>query len=436
MHGAAGAGRRGGLVSLAWGLYRVAAPCAGALLPAARVLVPAAERARWDERLGRTTLAGGADAWIHAASMGEAVAAGALMRGLAAARPAGAGARAARFLLSATTRAGRERLAGFGVPAVMAPLDTPQSAGRFFTGVAPRRVFVVETELWPQWLLRAREGRVPVAIVSARLSDRSVRGYRRLGTPLRELVAGLAGVLCQTAEDAERWRRLGAAAGVCIVTGNLKDDGLRVGTRDRAAGRRALGLDPERPLLVLGSVRPGEARALAEAWLRLPVALRERWQVAALPRHPQASDGLRAEAEAAGQPVASPGAAAPGAWCWDERLGVLNDYYAAAEIAFVGGSLGPYGGHNPLEPAACGAALLMGPDHGAQADAVRALEGAGGLRVVAAGEELSRALAEWLGDEGARTGAGEAALAVAADRQGAVQRTVDWLEEHGLWPVA
>ncbi len=418
-------------MSLAWGLYRALAPCAGALLPAARILLPAAEREGWDERLGRTRLAGGADAWIHAASMGEAVAAGVLLRGLAAAAPG------ARFALSATTRTGRARLAALGAPAALAPLDTPQSAGRFFAGVAPRRVFVVETELWPHWLLRARERDVPVVVASARLSERSVRGYRRLGAPLRRLVAGLAGVLCQTEEDLARWRGLGAATGRSAVTGNLKDDGLRVGVRDRAVERRALGLDAERPLLVLGSVRPGEGRALAEAWRGLPGEGRGRWQGAALPRHPLAAAALRAEVEAAGQALAAPGAApAPGTWRWDERLGVLNEYYAAAEVAFVGGSLGPYGGHNPLEPAARGAALLMGPEHAAQADAVRALASAGALQLAEPGDGLARALAAMLGDGAARERAGAAALAVAAERQGAARRTVAWLGEHGLWPPA
>jgi 3-deoxy-D-manno-octulosonic-acid transferase len=411
-------------------LYRALAPCAGALLPAARLLVPAAERDRWEERLGRPALAAGADAWVHASSMGEAVAAGALLRGLAAAAPG------ARFVTSATTRTGRERLAALGPPAVLAPLDAPQCAGRFLAAVAPRRVFLVETELWPHWLLGARARGVPVAVVSARLAERSLRGYRRLGAPLRGLVGGLAGVLCQTEEDLRRWRALGATAERSAVTGNLKDDALRVGAVDRAAARRALGLDPARPLLVLGSLRPGEGRALAEAWRRLPGALREGWQVAALPRHPAAAAALRAEVEAAGQPVVAGGGAAPAAWRWEERLGVLNDHYAAAEVAFVGGSLGPYGGHNPLEPAACGAALLMGPHHAAQADATRALALAGALRVAAAGEALARALEETLGDGAARARAGAAALAVAAERQGAVRRTVAWLAERGLWPAA
>ncbi|HVP15482.1 MAG TPA: glycosyltransferase N-terminal domain-containing protein [Terriglobales bacterium] len=416
-------------MSLAWWLLRAAAPCAGAVLSLARPLAPREERALWDERLGGAPLTGGADAWIHAASLGEATAVAPLLRELTRSRPG------ARCVLSATTRAGRSRLGGLGAPAGLAPFDTPQAVSRFFRGVAPRRLFLIETELWPHWLLRARAADVPVAVVSARLSARSLAGYRHLGRPFRALVAGLAAVLCQTASDLERWRALGARAERSAVTGNLKDDGLPEPARDRAAARASAGLDPARLLLVLGSVRPGEAAMLARAWRRLPAALRGRWQVAAIPRHREASADLEREAAAAGQEIARPGEARrPGTWAWDDRLGVLARYYAAAEVAFVGGSLVPLGGHNPLEPAACGAALLMGAHHEHQRDAVEALVRAGALRVAADEEELAAALALWLGDAPARERAGAAALATAAARKGAARRTVAQLEEWGLWP--
>jgi 3-deoxy-D-manno-octulosonic-acid transferase len=417
-------------VSLGWIAYRAITPCLGALLPAARIFVSPHEHALWDERLGGTRLPGGVDAWIHAASMGEATAVGPLVRQLSVAVPS------ARLALTATTRGGRERLAGLGHPARLAPLDSPQAAKRFFAGVAPRRLFLLETELWPQWLLRARELRVPVVVVSARLSERSLSGYRRLGAPFRSLVDGLAGVFCQSERDLERWRRLGARAEVSAVTGNLKDDGLPTAARDRPAARAALGLEPDRPLLVLGSVRPGEVLLLARAWQRVPPALRERWQVVAVPRHTRASADLREEASRGGQAVSDSTAAVSGAWRWDSRLGVLNGYYAAADVAFVGGSLAPYGGHNPLEPAACGAALLMGPYHASQGDVVPALEAAGALRVAASPAQLAAALEPWLSDETARGAAGEAALALSERRRGATRRTVARLVEGGLWPPA
>lgn len=417
-------------MNLAWGAYRLVAPCLGAILPAARVLLPFDERERWDQRLGGTRLPGGADAWIHAASMGEASAVGPFVSGLQTLAPR------SRFVLTATTRGGCERLGALGQPAAIAPLDSPQAAARFFSGVTPRRCFLLETELWPHWLMQARASRVPVAVVSARLSSTSVTRYRRLGAGFRGLVSGLEAVLCQSETDLERWRSLGARAEVSTITGNLKDDGLPTAAADRGAARAALGLDRERPLLVLGSVRPGEMSQLARAWRRLPAALREAWQVVAVPRHPRASRELRAEAARAGQALAGRVGGEQDAWSWDDRLGALRGYYSVADVVFVGGSLTRHGGHNPLEPAACGAALLMGPHHASQREAVRELEAAGALSVVRSETELTGVLERLLGDAAARAVAGQAAHGIAEQRRGVARRTVARLVELGLWAAA
>jgi 3-deoxy-D-manno-octulosonic-acid transferase len=417
-------------VNLAWSAYRWVAPCLGAILPAARIFVPSHERERWDQRLGRTSLPGGADAWIHAASMGEATAVGPFVSELQTLAPG------SRFVLTATTSGGCERLRALGQPAAIAPLDSPQAAARFFAGVTPRRCFLLETELWPHWLLQARASGAQVAVVSARLSSVSVARYRRLGAEFSGLVAGLAAVLCQSETDLERWRSLGARAEVSTVTGNLKDDGLPTAAPDRGIARVALGLDRERSLLVLGSVRPGEVLILARAWRRLPLALRESWQVVAVPRHPRASAKLRAEAARAGQALAGVTGGKDGSWRWDDRLGALRGYYEAADVVFVGGSLTPCGGHNPLEPAACGAALIMGPHHASQREAVRELEAAGALRVAGAETEVATLLEHLLGDAVARAVAGRAALGIVEHRRGAARRTVSRLVELGLWAAA
>jgi len=340
----------------------------------------------------------------------------------------------ASFWLTASTRTGRARLAEAGTPTSLAPIDSPQATRRFLGAVRPRRVFLIETELWPHWLLRARALELPVAVVSARLSERSVVRYQRLGGALRALVGALAAVLCQSGADEQRWLAIGAPAGRTRVVGNLKSDGLPQPAADRAAARRALGVDPLRPLLVLGSVRPGEARALARAWSALPEALRASWQVVAVPRHPGAAPGLREEASLAGVPPDGDGAAS-GPWRWDARTGVLAAWYAAADVAFVGGSLVPLGGHNPLEPAACHAAVLMGPHHAAQGDYVRALQAAGGIVLAAGGEPLAAALAQLLGDEVRRGAVAHAAFAVAQSQRGSAARAVDELRALGLWPA-
>jgi len=158
--------------------------------------------------------------------------------------------------------------------------------------------------------------------------------------------------------------------------------------------------------------------------------------VVAVPRHPRASGELRAEAGRAGQALTEATGGQDGAWLWDDRLGVLRGYYGVADVVFVGGSLRPYGGHNPLEPAACGAALLMGPHHASQRDAVRELEAAGALCVAGSETEVAAALERLLGDADARASAGRAALGIIEQRRGAARRTVARLVELGLWATS
>lgn len=417
-------------MSLAWRVYRVVAPCLGALAPAARIFASGRERPLWGERLGHSGFDGVCHAWIHAASLGEAGAVPPLVSRLEALQPG------ARLFLTATTGAGRERLGALQRPVALAPIDSPQAVRRFLAGVRPRRLFVVETELWPHWLLHARRVGLPVAVVSARLAERSVGRYRRLGAEFRELVGGIAAVLCQSAEDARRWLALGARPERTEVVGNLKNDALPRPAPDRAAARRALGLDAGRPLLTLGSVRPGEVRALASAWAALPASVREEWQVAAVARHPRASGELRGEAAEAGQAIALDGLPRAGAWRWDDRPGVLPAYYAAADAAFVGGSLlRRYAGHNPLEPAACGAAVIVGPHHASQLPAMRALEREGAVWIAPPGEPLARALAALLGDAAERGRRAARGLAAVERERGATGRAVALLAGWGLWPA-
>jgi 3-deoxy-D-manno-octulosonic-acid transferase len=425
-------------MSVAWRAYRLVAPWIGALAPAARVLTSPHERVLWSERLGRVAPTGGCDAWIHAASLGETVGVAPLARALAALEPG------ASFFLTAMTRAGRQRLATGAHPVALAPLDAPQVVGGFLDRVAPRRIVLVETELWPHWLLAARARSLPVAVVSARLTDRSVRRYRALGAAMRELVGGLDAVCCQTTRDAERWLAIGASPARTEVTGNLKDDGLPQPAPSRASARAELGLDRDRPLLVLASLRPGEPGLLARAWRALPVELRAGWQVVAVPRHARAARELRDEIAAASarRPRSRASTArgagdphGPDTWRWETRAGVLAAYYAAADVAFVGGSLTPFGGHNPLEPAACGAAVLMGPHHASQQDAVDALRARDAIVVAADAEGVTAALAVWLDDAVARRRAGEDARAVAKSQRGAASRTAARLATWGFWPV-
>ena len=402
----------------AWSAYRGLAAVAGALAPAARFALPSPEREHWSERLGQVR-PGPVDAWIHAASLGEAVAATAFADALE------RRVREPRLHFTATTLPGRARLAARG-PASLAPLDSPQATERFLGRLQPRRLFLLETELWPQWLLGARRHAIPAAAISARLSPRSLRRLAWLGPDLRALAAGLDAVLCHGASDRDRWLALGARPERTIVTGNLKLDALPTRADDVGARRAALGLDRDRPVLVLGSLRPGEAGRLGATWAGLDAGLRGQWQVVAVPRHARATQGLRAEirdAEARG-----------GDWKWDDRAGALVDYYAVADLAFVGGSLVPIGGHNPLEPAACGVAVVMGPHTRAQHDGVEMLIRAGALERVEE-QALGRTLAALMADAGARARRGEAGRRAIDALRGVADRAVEQLTRWDLWPV-
>ena len=407
-------------MNLAWNAYRGLAAVAGALAPAARFAIPGPERETWSERLGEVPV-GPVDAWIHAASLGEAVAACALADALERRAPG------ARLHFTATTRDGRERLAARGA-ASLAPLDSPQAAERFLARLQPRRVFLLETELWPHWLSSARRRGVPAAAISARLSPRSLRRLSWLGPDLRGLVANLEAVLCHGEGDRERWLALGARPERTVVTGNLKLDALPARATDVGARRLELGLDRDRPVLVLGSLRPGEARILGETWAALDPRLRARWQVVAVPRHTRATAGLRAE-------VASRVDRETGDWRWEDRSGALGDYYAIADAAFVGGSLVPFGGHNPLEPAACGLPVMMGPHTRAQQDSVEMLVRAGALLRVEEGT-LRATLARLLGDGEERTRRGAAGRLAVDALRGVAVRAVERLVEWKLWPAS
>jgi 3-deoxy-D-manno-octulosonic-acid transferase len=352
---------------------------------------------------------------------------------------------AARYHLTASTRSGRTRLAALGKPATLAPFDAPQVVRRFLDASQPRGALLVETELWPHWLLEMRARSLPVVVVSGRLSARSVARYQRLGAPFRELMQGLDGVVAQTERDAERWDAIGVRAERLAVAGNLKHDALPGAPESRSAARLGAGLDRDRPLLVLGSIRPGEARALAAAWRALPRELRQEWQVVAVPRHAHATRELMDEAgarrRATGtrpQPSRAGGdstmAGGDNEWIWDDRPGVLLRYYAAADVAFVGGSLVPRGGHNPLEPAACGAAVVMGTHHATQLQAVEALAARDAIVCVRGVREVSAAFAMLMSDPEQRARRARAAREAVAALTGAAKRTVVQLALWGAWP--
>jgi 3-deoxy-D-manno-octulosonic-acid transferase len=362
--------------------------------------------------------------WIHAVSLGETRAIAPLVERLVREDPR------RTIVLTHMTATGREAgSALFGNRVVQAwlPYDVPFAVRRFLAHFHPRAGLLVETELWPNLAAAAARAGVPLLLVNARLSQRSAQGYARISRLSRPLLQSLAGVAAQSPEDAERLRRLGARD--VVVTGNLKFDvAIPDAMRERGAALRAR-FGAERPVLLLASTRDGEEALLLDALgrARLPA----RTLVVIVPRHPQRFDAVAALLATRG--VANVRRSAGGTVPQDVRV-VLGDtmgemlaYYAASDVAFVGGSLLPFGGQNLIEPIALGVATLIGPHTFNFAQASDAAVAAGAARRVDSAEAMFAAASTLLDDPAARGRMREDAQAFVAAHRGAIDRLWNWL---------
>lgn len=362
--------------------------------------------------------------WVHAASVGEALAAARLVAHLRAAGRA--------VCASTQTVTGRDvlRRALPGVPCALAPLDHPWCVAAALGRVRPAALVLVETELWPSWIRAASERGVPVVSVSARLSERSLAGWRRAGPLGRGIARRLSAVGARSDDDAARFAALGVPAERIRVTGDLKLD----------ADAAAPPLAPELaaalegpPLLVAASTHAGEEDAALAALAALEAA-RVPARLLVAPRHPERFGEVVGRLLTAGRRVRrrsalGPAELAPGEVLLLDSVGELPAVFARAALAFVGGTLVPRGGHNVVEPARAGCPVVVGPHVENVAQAVRDLEASGALVRVADAAGLARACVELLADpaEARRRGARGRALVEAA--RGAVERSAALVEE-------
>lgn len=355
--------------------------------------------------------------WMHAASLGESLSVLPVIDRLVTAAPPLA------VLLTTGTRSSAALMAERLPPGALhayAPMDTAPALRRFVAHWRPDATVLVEQELWPMLLARSP---APRLLVNARLSERSARRWARAAPLARALLRRFERVLAQSEADAARLRRLGAPR--VEMPGNLKDAAppLPVDTaelqrwRDALAGRR---------VWIAASTHPGEEEAVARADAALRATFADLLTLI-VPRHPDRADAIAA---ALARPDlrrlgdAGPPSAETGMLVVD-RFGVLGLFYRLAEVAFVGGSLIPHGGQNPLEPARLARPVLFGPHMTNFADAAAALTAAGAAHTVDAGG-LAGAVGAWLADEGARRRAGAAGAATIAQRgEAALARTTE-----------
>lgn len=361
--------------------------------------------------------------WIHAVSMGEVQAAVPLVAALHA--------RGRRVLLTTATPTGRQRAeqACAGQATVRyAPFDLPGAVTRLLRAARPRLLIVLETELWPNTLHACARAGVPVLVASARLSARTAARLARWPGLLSAPALANLNVAAQTAADAGRYVRLGVPATAVRVCGNLKfDRGVPAGMPERGGALRRT-LAGARPLWVAGSTHPVEEDAVLAAH-RLVRARSDALLVIA-PRHPRrfdevaqrlAADGWRFSRRSEGRQ--------PDAGCEIlllDTMGELADFYAASDLAYVGGSLVPVGGHNLLEPAALGVAMVTGPLHATTPEVFAALRAAGALAVAETAASLPEQVAGLLADPIGRQRLSAAAAAVLHASRGSLEKIIEW----------
>lgn len=382
-----------------------------------------AYRQRWRERFGFYPGAKPDQGviWFHAVSVGEAEAAFPLIRAMARRFPD------SPVLVTTTTPTGSARVCavlGGQVVHVYLPYDLPDAVARFFRCFRPRLAVIMETEIWPNLYRACALRGIPLAIVNARLSERSAKGYQRLGGFTRDTLAGVRLIAAQSQADAGRFLALGARAEAVAVAGNIKYDlELPADYFQQAAALRDALLG-RRPVWIAASTHEGEEPLVLRAFASLREAHPDLLLVL-VPRHPPRFDKVaelcRAEGLSLARRSAGEGAANAEVFLVDS-LGELRLFYAAADIAFVGGSLVAVGGHNVLEPALAGVPVLFGPHMFNFEEAGRRLLEAGGAARVDGVEGLARQVGAWLRDPGQRRQTGESGRRFVEAGRGALGR--------------
>ena len=371
--------------------------------------------------------------WVHTVSAGETIAATPLIRQLALKHAP------QTVLVTTMTPTGsaqvRSRMADV-VQHCYAPYDFGFAVRRFFDRVQPTMLVLMETELWPNMIAEAGRRQIPVYLVNARLSERSAAGYARTGSLIRNMLQRLSAIACQSEAHAARFIELGAPPERVRTLGSVKYDvSLPEGFNARVKVLRdSVGLAGA-PVWIAASTHPGEDEQIIQAHQ----LVRERVPEACLilvPRHPVRAPEICAMLDEAGlstvlhsalQPSSGPANGPLADVLVGDLMGTLLELYGCADVAFVGGSLVPHGGHNPLEPAVCAKAVISGPHQFNFTQIMQDLAARDGLQTVEDAQQLAEMVTSLLQDEDRRAQLGRAAAAVVQENRGATGRLIELL---------
>lgn len=369
--------------------------------------------------------------WLHAVSVGETRAAQPLVAALRLRYPAH------HILLTHMTPTGRatsEALFGDSVERIYLPYDTPWAMRGFLRHYRPQFGLIMETELWPNLIAACEQGGVPLSLVNARLSERSAKRYASFPALTCEALQGLIAIGAQTAADAARLTALGAQR--ITVTGNVKFD-IEAPAQQIELGRELRARCGKRPVWLAASTREGEEALILATWNKAlrndsrKVGAGDTALLVIVPRHPQRFDEVA-------QLVAEHGFAlqrrsdnsvieATTDVLLGDSMGEMFAYYAAADVAFIGGSLLDFGSQNLIEAAACGTPILIGPSTRNFAEAAREAVACGAALTIRDADDLVAQVNAMLADEPGRRRMGEAGRAFAERHRGATARTLEML---------
>lgn len=376
--------------------------------------------------------------WFHTVSAGETIAAAPVIRVLATEFPE------LDFLVTTMTPTGSAQVKSLLADCVAhcyAPYDFRWGVKRFYATVAPRLLVLMETELWPNLIDQASKRGIPAVLVNARLSQRSARGYARIGALTRSMLDQLSFIACQYPDHAQRFLELGAADGRVSALGSVKFDvRLPADHSERVAELKAAWSLAHRPIWIAGSTHPGEEEVVLAAHKIIrgdcPQAC-----LLLVPRHPARAGEVERLVVAAGFSVARqseldgsravPGGASATSVAPDvivaDTMGQLLYLYGLSSVAFLGGSLVSVGGHNPIEAAVCAQPLVMGPETFNFPDVVAAFSDAGCLFLARNAEQLAAHVSNCLSNRALCRDLGNAARDVVARNTGATDRLLDLL---------
>jgi 3-deoxy-D-manno-octulosonic-acid transferase len=380
---------------------------------------------RWAERFGfcQRLESSVPTIWLHAVSVGETLAAVPLVCALQDKYPDH------RIFMTCMTPTGSDRVLsifGDSVEHSYSPYDLPDAVARFLNRVDPKLLIIMETELWPNTIAACKRRGIPVIVANARLSEKSARGYRRISPIVAPMLNNLHTVAAQHTDDAQRFQSLGLPQSGSVVTGNIKFD-LHLDQDLRAKASQLLddwrGPD-NRPILLAASTHKGEDELILAAFTKIKMEL-DSLLLVLVPRHPERFNQVAELCQKTGFTTVrrSNNVSTAGAnILLGDSMGELMTFFGACDLAFVGGSLVPIGGHNVIEPAAWGVPVLTGPHLFNFSEASELLMGGGGMLICQDSDELASHCSRLLQDDSIRQTMSLAARQVAEANRGALDR--------------